>query len=227
MPQSTRRAFPPAPSEPNILVIDAHPAKQSLIGALVVAYLDGAGPHVSTEHLRLRDLNFSLSRSGGYGEEDDKIEPDLVRAQQAIAAASHLVVAFPLWWGSTPALLKGFFDRTLLPGWAFAMDPKTNLPKGGLAGRTGRVIQTMDAPIWYDALKNRGSGRRQVKNATLQFCGLRPVKISTFGGVSASTLQKREAWLAQMTKTGERDATSLRKRFAQHQTQTTLLKAST
>lgn len=214
MQTESRRSFPPAPSDPNLLVIDGHPSAQSLAGALIDSYLGAVHSQVRAERLSLRDLDFRLTRQGNYGDEDSELEPDLVNAQKAIAAAGHIVVAFPLWWGGTPSLLKAFFDRTLIPGWAFSMDSKSGLPIGGLAGRTARVVVTMDAPLWYDSLKNRSSGRHQVKDATLKFCGIRSVKMSAFGGVSKSTPEKRRKWFAQMEAAGAQDAQLLRKRFS-------------
>ncbi|WP_338321907.1 NAD(P)H-dependent oxidoreductase [Clavibacter michiganensis] len=34
----------------------------------------------------------------------------------------HVVLVFPVWWWSMPALLKGWIDRTFIGGWAFDID---------------------------------------------------------------------------------------------------------
>ena len=46
-------------------------------------------------------------------------ENDILKAQQLITAAVHLVFIYPTWWGTMPALLNGFFDRVFTPGFAF------------------------------------------------------------------------------------------------------------
>ena len=51
--------------------------------------------------------------------EQQSLEPDLVRAQRVIYWAEHLVFVYPAWWGSFQALLKGFLDRVMTPGFAF------------------------------------------------------------------------------------------------------------
>jgi putative NADPH-quinone reductase len=33
-------------------------------------------------------------------------------ARELILWAEHLVFVYPTWWGTMPALLKGFLDRT-------------------------------------------------------------------------------------------------------------------
>lgn len=45
-----------------------------------------------------------------------ELEEDLVKAQELIRWADHLVFVYPIWWGTMPAVLKGFFDRVFLPG---------------------------------------------------------------------------------------------------------------
>lgn len=44
-----------------------------------------------------------------------ELEEDLVKAQELIRWADHLVFVYPIWWGTMPAVLKGFFDRVFLP----------------------------------------------------------------------------------------------------------------
>lgn len=93
------------------LVIDAHPNPASLTAALASAYADG---HGDARLLALRDLDFDVHMRFGYTQRMP-IEPDLADARQAIRDADHVVIATPVWWRSTPALLKGFLDRALLP----------------------------------------------------------------------------------------------------------------
>ncbi len=210
-----RRTFPDPPQRPTALLIQAHPSDESFTAALASAFEEGAkAKGMAIDRLTLSQLDFELARRGGYKDEST-LEPDLVRSQEAIANAAHLVIAFPLWWGSTPAVLKGFFDRALLPGWAFSYNEKTGLPVGGLAGRSGRLLVTMDAPVWYDTVFNRASARRQVRTATLKFCGLSPVRTSAFGGIKTSTEERRTAMLAAARRAGETDAKEVLRRFPQ------------
>jgi NAD(P)H dehydrogenase (quinone) len=45
--------------------------------------------------------------------------PEIQREQKRVRAADLLVLQFPLWWGSVPAILKGWFDRVLAYGFAY------------------------------------------------------------------------------------------------------------
>lgn len=52
--------------------------------------------------------------------------PSDVRGEQAkLQDADAVVVQFPLWWYAVPAILKGWFDRVLVSGFAFGKDPDT------------------------------------------------------------------------------------------------------
>lgn len=107
------------------LVIDGHPDARSLTAALARRYADG---HGDARLLALRDLDFDPNLRFGYRERMT-LEPDLVDARRALHEADALVVTTPLWWGSVPALLKGFFDRTLLPQQEYRYT-KRGLPRG-------------------------------------------------------------------------------------------------
>ena len=48
---------------------------------------------------------------------------DVAREHRRLDAADHLVLVFPVWWWSMPALLKGWVDRVFVNGWAFDVDP--------------------------------------------------------------------------------------------------------
>ena len=156
---------------PRILVIDGHPDPRSLTARLAASYAAGAGDDAVA--LVLRDLDFDLTLRTGYRTPQD-LEPDLVRAQELLEWADHVAVFTPLWWGSVPALLKGFFDRTLERGWAFRYK-ENGMPEGLLAGRTGRLAVTSDSPRWYLPLVG-DSTVKQVRGRTMEFCGIKPTK---------------------------------------------------
>jgi putative NADPH-quinone reductase len=205
-----RRSFPPAPRQPRALVLTAHPKPDSFSHALAGAWADGA-TGLEVQQIDVATLAFDPCLHVAY-RGDQPLEPDLLRVKQAIAEAAHVVVVFPLWWSSTPALLKGLFDRVLLPGWAFSYE--NDRPVGGLKGRSARVLVTMDAPTWYDRLLNGAAGRRQVSRGTLKFCGLSPVRTTAFGSIGSRTPAQLEAMLGQARKAGAQDAAAVLRRLA-------------
>lgn len=111
----------------------------------------------------------------------------------------------PVWWGSLPALLKGFIDRTFLPGWAFK-NRGHGLPDGLLAGRTARVISTMDSPWWWYALAHFRAAHRSLVQATLHYVGIGRVRETTVYRLRELDASGRAAWLARAEADGRLDA---------------------
>lgn len=182
------------------LVIDAHPNPNSLIAALAQRYTDAYG---DAQLLTLRDLEFDPIMRFGYTQRQE-LEPDLQNAWDLIQLANHIVIVTPVWWGSTTPLLKGFFDRVLLPHRAYVTKPSA-LPSGLLKGRTGRVIVTSDSPRLY--LSYMGDTTvKHIRRTTLKFCGIKPVKATRFGPVKGSTTQQRDRWLHQVATIAKSDA---------------------
>lgn len=186
-----------------VLVLDGHPHADSLTAALADSYAAGAASAGATvTRLTLRDLTFDPVLHAGY-RGAQPLEPDLERAQALLDDCDHLAVLTPLWWGSTPALLKGFFDRTLEAGWAYHY--QGSMPKGHLGGRSARLVLTTDSPRWYLGPIQGHPTRKQVIRSTLRFCGLGPVRFSRFGPVRTSDARSRERWIASSHDLGRRD----------------------
>lgn len=188
------------------LVIQGHPAPDSLSDALARAYASGlerGGARV--ELLALRSLTFDPHLRAGFSGQQE-LEPDLRQAQATIERASHVAWFFPTWWAGPPALVKGFIDRTFLPGWSFAYRKRSALPEGLLAGRSARVVTTMDSPGWWYRFWHWRSVHTSFINATLRFVGFGLVRETTFFDQKTRTPEQRAAWLREMERIGERDA---------------------
>ena len=70
----------------------------------------------------------------------DGFSAELAREQRRVANAELFVFVYPLWWGGMPAILKGWFDRVLAYGFAYA-DGK-RFDSGFFKGRYGVVALT-------------------------------------------------------------------------------------
>ena len=187
----------------NILIIIGHSRPESLCGALANRYIEGAREQGrSIRDLWLGELAFDPVLHDGYSG-DQPLEPDLIKAQEALAWSDHVVMVYPTWWGSFPALLKGFIDRTFLPGFAFQYRKNSPFWDRLLSGRSARLITTMDTPPWYFRLVFRQPGNQAMKRTIMQFCGFKPVRITNFGSVKASRPQTRDRWLAQVYALGQ------------------------
>lgn len=187
-----------------ILIILAHPVKDSFSDSLRSAYVNGAAASgAQIREIELRRLKFDLNFSEGY-RGNQELEPDLVKAQEDIQWADHLVLIYPNWWSTFPALLKGFIDRTFLPGFAFKYRKGGLLWDKLLTGRSARLIVTMDTPPWYYRLVYRRPGHNAMKRGILEFCGIRPVRITTIGSLKISSEKRREKWMAKVGRLGRK-----------------------
>jgi NAD(P)H dehydrogenase (quinone) len=73
-------------------------------------------------------LEFNPNLAFGYRKRTE-LEPDLLEAIEKIKKSDHIVWIFPMWWYGYPALMKGFIDRTFLPGITFEPIEGKAMPK--------------------------------------------------------------------------------------------------
>ncbi|MCE0450040.1 NAD(P)H-dependent oxidoreductase [Brevibacillus sp. AF8] len=188
----------------NILVIIGHPDPESYCSALAHAYMKGAeGKDAQIRTIDLSQIAFDPNLKYGYRKRTE-LEDDLKEAQDLIRWADHLVIVYPTWWGTMPAILKGFFDRVLLPGFAYKYREGSPLWDKLLTGKTAHLIVTMDTPSWYNRLIYWQAGHLVMKRNILKFCGIKPVKVTEISGVNASAEEKRKKWLEKVKQLGER-----------------------
>ncbi|MDR6143044.1 NAD(P)H dehydrogenase (quinone) [Microbacterium foliorum] len=184
---------------PSALIIDGHPDARSLTAELARRY---AAAHGDARILALRDLEFDPSLRFGYRQRME-LEPDLIDAKRALAEAATVVVFTPLWWGSVPALLKGFFDRALLPQQEYRYS-KLGLPEGLLPARNGRLFLLADTP-WFLTPFTGLPAQTHVARGTLRFCGVRSVRTTRMLGVKDASPDRIASWLTRAESLGRRD----------------------
>lgn len=187
-----------------VLIINGHPNKESYNYALSAAYVEGANKtSASVSQINISDLDFNPNLTSG-DQHNSTLEPDLQDAIEKIKKADHIVWVFPMWWYGFPALMKGFIDRTFLPGITFKYEEGKAFPKKLLKGKTARIIITADTPKWYDALFMKRPAINQLKKGTLQFCGINPVKITYIAPIIGSNEAFRTKWLNKVATLGEK-----------------------
>ena len=186
-----------------IAIVQGHPdpAADRLCRALAEAYAEGAiGAGHAVERIEVAALDFPLLRTK-QDFDSGALPPALHAAQEAIGRADPLLVVYPLWLGSMPALLKGFFEQVFRPGFAFDLSAKGFGVKR-LKGKSARIVVTMGMPAfvyrWYFGAHSLKSLERNI----LGFSGFGPIRESLFGMVVAASDDKRRKWLAEMRALG-------------------------
>jgi putative NADPH-quinone reductase len=185
-----------------ILIINGHPDIESFNFALAESYKKGAiVSGADVKEINIRELNFNPNLQFGYRKRTE-LEPDLIDAQEKIRWAEHFVWIYPVWWGSIPAIMKGFIDRVFLPGFAFQKRENSVWWDKLLKNKSARIISTLDLPAWYYWLVYRQPSHNAIKKLTLQFCGISPVSVTTIGPIRLSKETYRQNWLRKVEKLG-------------------------
>jgi putative NADPH-quinone reductase len=191
----------------HILIIDGHPDPKAAhyVHALSTAYRDGA--RLAGHQVRgivVSELWFPLLRTG----EDFKSgapAASIRKAQEWLTWADHVVILFPLWLGSMPALLMGFFEQVLRPGFAFGAERGRLLPERKLlAGKSARIVVTMGMPSWFYRWYFRAHSLKSLKRNILGSCGFSPIRACVVGAVETASPAARGGWLARIQRLGER-----------------------
>ncbi|MFO7603972.1 MAG: NAD(P)H-dependent oxidoreductase [Gammaproteobacteria bacterium] len=187
----------------NIVIIQGHPDPDpSHYGhALADAYAQAArqAGH-SVRLLSVATLDFPLLRR--YEEFYTQPAPEVIQqCQEQIRWADHLVLFYPLWLGSMPALLKAFLEQVFRHGFAMEVSADGKTWRKLLKGKSARVVITMGMPAfayrWYFGAHSLKSLERNI----LRFCGIKPVRKSLVGLVEGSA-RHRQRWLEKMTRLG-------------------------
>ncbi|WP_020653170.1 NAD(P)H-dependent oxidoreductase [Massilia niastensis] len=187
----------------HILIIQGHPdfGASHLCHALAAAYAEGAlAAGHTVETVEPARLSFPLLASASEWQEGT-VPPGLLPAQQAFGRAGHIVLVYPLWLGDMPALLKGFLEQVLRPGFALTVSPRNPLKSGMLGGRSARVIVTMGMPAFVYRWFFRSHSVKSLKRNILNFVGIAPVA-TTIIGVTGMTPARVERWCTHMRRLG-------------------------
>ncbi|WP_156724838.1 NAD(P)H-dependent oxidoreductase [Streptomyces apocyni] len=150
-----------------ILWIFAHPDRNSLNGSLLtegLSTLDELGHEHQVSDLYAIGFKAVLDAEDVPGADPERLlvgseqerayrggelSQDILAEQAKIAWADVLVLQFPLWWFGPPAILKGWFDRVLVQGFAFGLkDADGRVPRygdGGLAGKRALIVTSVGA----------------------------------------------------------------------------------
>lgn len=161
-------------------------------------YRDGArsGGH-EVRSVIVSEIAFPLLRSN-TDFTDGTPTATIRQCQESVAWADHLVILFPLWLGSMPALLKGFFEQLLRPGFAFSAVRRRGLPKKLLTGKSARIIVTMGMPGLFYRWFHRAHSLKSLERSMLAFCGVHPARASIIGMVESMDQRRRGIWLAKV-----------------------------
>ena len=159
----------------NTLIVTAHPDPGSLTHATAAQLHQLLGEesarlvHLAQEGFDPRFTPNDRRVYVGGGTAD----PDVVAEQQRLDGVSDLVLVFPVYWWSLPALLKGWIDRVFVAGWAFDYDDGGHVVP--LLGRLTMHLLPLSgtAPESFARHGYTQSFSTSVEHGIIDFCGMR------------------------------------------------------
>jgi putative NADPH-quinone reductase len=189
-----------------ISIIQGHPDSREghfchALGWTYEAAAVEAGHQVRT--IDVARLDFPLIRTREDFEQG-KVPDDILAAQEDIRWANHLVICYPLWLGTLPALLKGFFEQTFRYGYALDIGGKTGRVRKLLKGRSARIIVTMGMPAAVYRYYFRAHGLKSLESGILAISGIAPIRATLVGSVEKADTRHRARALAEVRKLGSR-----------------------
>lgn len=176
-----------------------NPTNDTFCGTLADTYeaeAKSAGHEI--ERVNIGDLAFDPILHRGY-KEVQQLEPDLLKMQEAIRWADHLVFIYPNWWCGMPAIMKGMFDRMWLPGFAFNFDKTTKSRYQHLIGKTARVVIVNGTYSPFMAWWRFGDYTNEIAHGILGFAGIK-TKVTAYGPVERVDDKKRNEWVEHFRK---------------------------
>jgi putative NADPH-quinone reductase len=186
-----------------ITLIQGHPdaSAHHFDHAMADAYIAAARSAGHEVHVvDVAGLDFPLLRSKADWEANPA-PPSLEAAKRDILWADHLVILFPLWLGTMPALLKGFFEQVLRLPVFKAGDARNRELTKPLRGKSVRIVVTMGMPAFIFRWYFGAHGLRVLERNILAFVGAGPIRSSVVGLVEGPA-KGRERWLRKMAALG-------------------------
>lgn len=175
------------------LIITAHPSEFGFTHKIADQYKKGIeerGSEAEIINLYQKDnqQDFLAFERGNQIVADFSTE----RMQSKIKAADELVFVFPMWWADAPAVMKNYFDKNFISGFAYhAVNGKVT---GLLNGKTASIFATCDAPgIYYTLLLN--PTRKIWQYGRLRFCGIKLKNYCLFDRMNKRDERSRQVLL--------------------------------
>jgi putative NADPH-quinone reductase len=187
-----------------VCIIQGHPhgSGKHLCHAIADAYADGArAGRAEVRRVDLGNMIIPLLRDPA---ECLSGPPEAIAAaQNAIRESQHIVVIYPLWLGTMPAVVKAFFEQLCRKGFAIEANAKGGWPKQMLKGKSARVIVTMGMPAAAYKVIFGAHGVRGFESGILGMAGIKPIRETLVGTVDALNRNRTEALLARVRRLGK------------------------
>ncbi|MBN1584533.1 MAG: NAD(P)H-dependent oxidoreductase [Anaerolineae bacterium] len=183
----------------NISVILGHPQPGSFnhaIAQTVVRTLTQNG-HTAWSH-DLYAEQFDPILPAGEIPKEAALDAVIQQHCDEITRAEGIVIVHPNWWGQPPAILKGWVDRVIRPGVAYAFmegDGGEGVPVGLLRAHTAVVFNTANTPEKREIEVFGDPLHLLWKNCVFDLCGVSTFYRTMYRVIITSSPEQRRVWL--------------------------------
>ncbi len=183
------------------LILYAHFNPASFTAAIrdrIATALQHCGHEVEVRDLYAQGYNPLIQASDFEDFFAGRLPADILAEQEAVAAANVVHFVFPLWWAGFPAILKGWIDRTFLPGFAYMWE---NGERNGLLSPRRAMLWTPQGNTHeeytrngqYDAIDNT------CRIGILGYIGIEIIDHVYFSSIRQTTGDQRTQWLEEVS----------------------------
>jgi len=157
------------------LVVYCHPKPDSFTAAVrdvVLARLGEAGAEVRLSDLYARGFDPALTADALTCYEDEARNcAGVQRDVDDLRWCDTLIFVYPTWWYGLPAVLKGWLDRSMVPGVAFLMPDGANRTiRPGLTHITRLGVFTTCGASWWLTTLVGAPGKRTILRGVRAIC---------------------------------------------------------
>lgn len=179
-------------------IIYAHPYEKSFNHAIlkqVIASLEEKSDNYHVIDLYEDKFNPVYSKEElALFNQGQALDPLVLDYQKQLKNTQRLIFIFPIWWADVPAIVKGFMDKVFLKTLAYD-ETKTGLTGKLTNIRETLIISTSTAPTFYLKWFCGNVIEKAMIKHTLKGIGVGRGKWLNFGRINASTPEKRERFL--------------------------------
>jgi putative NADPH-quinone reductase len=175
----------------NILIVTAHPSSHGYTHVIANTYAQAKKSKGHTvELVNLYAKEYKTDLLAYENMKELKLSLVQKKFQNQIQWAHEIVVVHPIWWGTTPAIMKNWVDITFWPGIAYKYTgPGTWLKL--LDGKSAKIFATCGGPAWYYKLPFM-SLKSFWCTSLFEFCGVDVVDVMVCGNLNVLMDKKRE-----------------------------------
>ncbi|MES2631363.1 MAG: NAD(P)H-dependent oxidoreductase [Pseudomonadota bacterium] len=200
----------------NVLIVFAHPEPTSFGRALKdrgVSALQAAGHQVEVSDLYAMGFNpvasaqdfterrfpdaLQYDREQKHATAHHAFSDDIQREIDKLQACDMLILQFPLWWFSMPAIMKGWIDRVFVNGLVYGSGRRFDA--GGMKGKRAMVsITTACYPEMVEPdglLAHLDINLWHLQHGTLAYAGFDVLAPFAAWSIHYTTPEKRSAYL--------------------------------